>query len=66
MGIILCKSWEGFLLMGKGLGNIFRGRGLTKAGTEGKAKAKAGPSLRLKNGYGQDDTAVVGWDGCSR
>src|ERR1700743_2005354 len=26
---------------------------------EAKAKAKAGPSLRLKNGYGQDDTA--GW-----
>src|SRR6202000_684257 len=26
---------------------------------EAKAKAKAGPSPRLKNGYGQDDTA--GW-----
>jgi hypothetical protein len=27
-------------------------------GTEGQEKTKAGPSLRLKNGYGQDDRVL--------
>jgi hypothetical protein len=58
MGVIMCKMPRRFFGYERVVdeSNEERGQGSLQV----REKTKADPSLRLKNGYGQDDTVVVG------